>query len=69
MKLNVENSTYGWGYSPWGGKVPEQITLSLSEVGCHFLIQGIFSTQGMNLGLWRCRRILYQLSHQGSPSF
>ena len=37
-------------------------------VGCHFLLQGIFSTQGSNPGLLHCRRILYQLSHQGSPS-
>ena len=27
---------------------------------------GIFSTQGLNLGLLHCRQILYQLSHQGS---
>ena len=37
-------------------------------VGCHFLLQGIFPTEGSNLGLLHCRRILYQLSHQGSPS-
>ena len=37
--------------------------------GCHFLLQGIFPTQGMNLGLLHCRQILYQLSHQGSPCF
>ena len=36
-------------------------------VGCHFLLQGIFPTQGSNLGLLHCRRILYHLSHQGSP--
>ena len=30
-------------------------------VGCHFLLQGIFLTQGSNLGLI-CRQILYQLS-------
>ena len=29
--------------------------------------QGIFPTQGWNLGLPHCRWILYQLSHQGSP--
>ena len=29
--------------------------------------KGIFPTQGSNLGLLRCRQILYQLSHQGSP--
>ena len=28
-------------------------------VGCHFLLQGIFSTQGSNPGLLHCMRILY----------
>ena len=36
-------------------------------VGCHFLLQGIFLTQGSNPGLLHCRRILYHLSHQGGP--
>ena len=35
-------------------------------MGSHFLLQGIFQTQGSNLGLLNCRRILYRLSHQGS---
>ena len=35
-------------------------------VGCHFLLQGIFLTQGMNTGLPHCRQTLYHLSHQGS---
>ena len=29
----------------------------------HSLLQGIFPTQGWNLGLLYCRQILYQLSH------
>ena len=32
-------------------------------VGCHSLLQGIFLTQEMNLGLPRCRQILYHLGH------
>ena len=36
------------------------------EVGCHFLLQGIFSTQGLNPGLPHCGQALYQLSHQGT---
>ena len=36
-------------------------------VGCHFLFQGIFPTQGSKPGLLHCRRFLYRLSHQGSP--
>ena len=35
-------------------------------MGCHFLLQGIFPTQGSNLALLHCRQILYHLSHQGS---
>ena len=33
---------------------------------CHFLLQGIFLTQGLNLGLPHCRQTLYCLGHQGS---
>ena len=33
-------------------------------VGCHFLLQEIFPTQGSNLGLPYCRQTLYHLSHQ-----
>ena len=36
-------------------------------VGYHALRQGIFPTQGSNPGFLHCRRILYQLSYQGSP--
>ena len=36
-------------------------------MGCHFLLQGIFPTQGLNLGLLHCRQILYQLSYKGNP--
>ena len=36
-------------------------------VGSLSLLQGIFPTQGLNPGLLHYRRILYQLSHKGSP--
>ena len=39
------------------------------RVGCCFLLQGIFPTQGSNLHLLcllHCRQILYSLSHHGS---
>ena len=36
-------------------------------VAFHFLLQGIFPTQGLNPGLPHCRQTLYPLSHQGSP--
>ena len=35
-------------------------------VGCHFLLQGIFPTQGLNPGLPHCGWVLYQLSYQGT---
>ena len=38
-----------------------------TRVGCYFLLEGIFPTQGLNLGLLHYRQILYCLSHQGSP--
>ena len=39
-------------------------------VGCHFLLQGIFPTQGSNPGLPHCRQKFYHLSHQGRmPQF
>ena len=33
-------------------------------MGCHCLLQGIFSTQESNLGLPHCRQTLYRLSHR-----
>ena len=36
-------------------------------MGCRFLLQGIFLTQGSKPGLLNWRQILYHLSHQGSP--
>ena len=37
-------------------------------VGYHFLLQGIFHTQGLNLGLPHHRQVLYQLSPCGNFS-
>ena len=34
-------------------------------LGCHFLLQRIFQTQGSNPDLQYCRQMLYCLSHQG----
>ena len=48
-------------YSPWNS--PGQNT----GVGSHSVLQRIFPTQGSNPGLPHCWRVLYQLSHQGSP--
>ena len=49
-------------YSPWN---------SLGQntgVGSLSLLQGILPIQGSNPGLLHCRRVLYQLSYQGSPN-
>ena len=61
----VSNSLWPHGlYSPWN--FPGQH----AEVGSLSLLQGIFPTQGLNLGLPHCGEaggILYQLSHKGNP--
>ena len=57
----VSNSLRPHGVSPWNS--PGQNT----GVGSLSLLQRIFPTQGSNPGLPYCRRILYQLSHKGSP--
>ena len=49
-------------YSSWNS--PGQNT----GLGNLSLLQGIFPSQGSNPSLPYCRRILYQLSHKGSPS-
>ena len=48
-------------YSPWNSTGQNTGEDSLS------LLQGIFPTQGLIPGLLHCRRIIYQLSHKGSP--
>ena len=49
------------GYNPWNSPGHNTGVDSLS------FLQGIFPTQGLNPGFLHCRRILYQLSHKGSP--
>ena len=53
--------------SPPGSSIHRSFQATVLGVGCHFLLQGIFPTQGSNPGLLHCRQILYHLSHQGSP--
>ena len=52
----------------WLFVIPWTVAYSRQEYwsGCHFLLQGIFPTQGLNLGLLHCTKMLYCLSHQGS---
>ena len=58
----VPNSLWPHGlYCPWHS--PGQNT----GVGSLSLLQGIFQTQGLNIGLLHCTWILYQLSQKWSP--
>ena len=50
-------------WSPPGSARPGKGT----GVGCYFLLQGIFLTQGSNPGLPHCRQTLYHLSHLEGP--
>ena len=63
----VFNSLWSHGLQParlhWPCNSPGKNT----GVVCHSFLQGIFQTQGSNMGLLHCRQILYHLSHQGSP--
>ena len=52
------------------GSCPWEFPGKDTRVSCHFLLQGIFLTQGLNtslLCLLHCRLILYLLSHWGIP--
>ena len=46
---------------------PWDIPGKSTGVGCHFLLQGIFPTQGLNPGLPHYRQTLYRLSHHWGP--
>ena len=50
-------------YSPPGSSVHGDSPSKNTGVGCHALLQGIFSTQGLNPGPPHCKQILYSLSH------
>ena len=54
--------------SPPGSSVRGNSPSKKIGMGCHALLQGIFPTQSLYLGLLHCRRILYHLSHQKSPN-
>ena len=62
--------------TPWTAAHQVSLSMELSNkntgVGCHFLLQGIFLTQGSNLRLpclLHCRQILYLLSQGGSAGY
>ena len=67
---NVSRSVLSISFQPHGLQ-PTRLLCSWNSpskstgVGSHSLFQGIFLTQGSNLGLLHCRQTLYYLSHQG----
>ena len=50
--------------TPWTIQSMEFPRQEYTGVGSHYLLQGIFPSQGSNPGLPHCRRILYRLNHQ-----
>ena len=65
----VSDSLRSHGLSPTRLLCPWDSPGKNTGVGSHFLLQGIFLTQGSNSGLQHCRQILYCLNHQGSPMY
>ena len=55
--------------SPVGSSCPWDFPGKNTGAGCHFLLQGIFQTQGSNPPFlhWQVGSLL--LSHQGSPDY
>ena len=58
--------------TPWTVACQALLSMGFSRqeywMGSHALLQGIFPTQGSNLGIPHCRQILYHLRHQGRCS-
>ena len=68
LKWSESCSVVSDSWRPHGLYSPCNSPGQKTGVGSLSLPQGIFPTQGLNTGLPHCRRILYQLSHKGSPS-
>ena len=66
----ASHSVFSNSLRRYGGSPASSVEFARQDtgVGCHSLLQGIFLTQGSNLGLPHCRQILYHLRHQGIPS-
>ena len=63
----VSDSLWSHGLLPTRLLRPRDFPGESIGVGCHFLLQEIFPTQGLNMGLRHCRQMLYHLNHQESP--
>ena len=55
----VVAKSFSTSCSPPGSSVHRTFPGKNIGVGCHFLVQGIFLTQGSNPYLLHCRRVLY----------
>ena len=57
--------------TPWTVAYEDPLSMGFSSkstgVGCHFLLQGIFPTQGLNPGPLHCRQTFYPLKPSGKP--
>ena len=70
MLPEVKSLSRVWLFAiPWTVVYQASLSMEFSRQeywrGLHFLLQGIFLTQGSNPGLLHCRQTLYPLSHQG----
>ena len=63
----LSNSLHPYGLQPSRLLCPWNFPGKDTGVGFHSLLQGIFQTQGSNLGLLHCRQIPYHLSSPGKP--
>ena len=58
-----------WTVAHQASLCPRDFPGKNAGVGSHSLLQGIFLTQELNLGLLHCRQSLYHLSHQGANEY
>ena len=67
MKVKVKSCLTLWDPMDTRLLRPWDFLGKSTGVGCHFLLQEIFPTQGSNPGLPHWRQTLYRLSHQVAP--
>ena len=63
----VSDSMWPHGLQPTRFLCPWDSLGKSTEVDCNALLQGIFPTQGSNLGLLHCRQILYRWATREAP--
>ena len=65
---HVRPSVTPWAVAHQNFLCPQNFPDKNTGVGCHFLLQGIFSTQGSNPCFLHWQAVSLQLSHLGSPN-